>query len=533
MNKLIRFFAVLTMIAGAAWLSAQSNQTVYRVGSVDELIAKIGPDRKLILTAATYSLENLPEETGNPYVRGCPWGKIDYLQIEGVRNLSIESAGPGRALISTPHHEARVMTFYNCQGIRLKGLNLSHATDWGYCEAEVLWLSYCSDIGITDTGLNGSGNRGLVAERCFGLTMERSTIQDCTRGIMRVSDSGNFSFKECLITGNTIFKDDGIILKNSRGITLENCQLRNNPFEPDNNKLVTLSNSTLTMIATEVDGVSMTRVVTDPAKVPEQTEIYAATVAELVNGIGPNRRIILSEEDYFISDLPRGKGQYCDVAGSGPNWGLIIHDVQNLSITHPGDTRARIHTPTADFLEVLSLNNCSGIRIENLNLGHDSDEGGCTAGVIKLDNSSYIELTDTRLYGCGAEGISGYNVMFLTLNRSEISECSTGIMSFNSCVGLEFKDSVFSNNNISFSSDWGGGVKCYWVSGISFNGCVFRDNTLPPEAPLFRLENGSYGSLANTTVDGAAREGQIPPYAVILREQALAYLKKVDYRDYD
>jgi ankyrin repeat protein len=204
-----------------------------------------------------------------------------------------------------------------------------------------------------------------------------------------------------------------------------------------------------------------------------------------------------------------------------------------MSIIHDGDTRAHIHTPTADYFEVISLSNCRWITLENLNIGHDVDYVSCTAAVIGIDDCKDVEITNCRLYGCGSRGIEAFRVGSLIMTDSEITDCSSGIMIFYNSSDLQFERCSFNKNDIYFSRGYGGGVVCDKVMGIEFIDCVFEDNTMPEGANLFRLEDSSYGTLANTNVDGLLKTETITGYPVLLRNKAIEYLKGVDYKDYD
>ena len=141
--------------------------------------------------------------------------------------------------------------------------------------------------------------------------------------------------------------------------------------------------------------------------------------------------------------------------------------------------------------DVLRFENCSGICLENLVIGHTPEQGSCTGSVLEFNNSRDITLKSLDLYGCGAYGISCIDCTGLEAESCTIRDCSWGIMNINGCYDLSFVNCGFKNNigydmlettasiltfeSCSFEGNSGdaGFINTSYSNFVTFRGCSF------------------------------------------------------------
>ena len=152
---------------------------------------------------------------------------------------------------------------------------------------------------------------------------------------------------------------------------------------------------------------------------------YAETVDDLLNLIAPDRIILLKEGTYDLSKasdygVQRQDGWYTwELNYDGP--GLVIRDLYGLTIRGIGDVRI---CATPRYASVLHLSGCYNVTLDNLDLGHFDAPGTCTGSVLSLQDSSYINVCNCYLYGCGYIGIDASSGRFLYVSDTEIAHCS-------------------------------------------------------------------------------------------------------------
>lgn len=271
--------------------------------------------------------------------------------------------------------------------------------------------------------------------------------------------------------------------------------------------------------------VSSNPVVETPSNSEEEikmTEIKVSSARDLYLNIKPNTRIILTENYYNISyiDASTFSSDYVEVDNSFDGYEFIIHDVENLEIVADANVFPEFVTEGA-HVNVISLRDCTNVTIDGLIVGHEVEKGSCTGGVIKLMNCNIVAINHCGLYGCGTYGITTEDTNNVTVNNTEIYECSYGLLelvrsnyfNFNNCT---FRDSgVYSMlcfrecNNISFENCTFRGNKSGAYSSfienstsptITFTKCVFKDNTYDSlwsgEEPAFigcKAEDPNFG----------------------------------------
>ena len=119
------------------------------------------------------------------------------LTMKNIANLTIVG-GEGSEIVVEPRY-ANVLNFLNCKNITLRNLTVGH-TDKGYCEGGVIYLENCEKVKIDGCDLYGCGTMGIESYNTHDLRCVRTTIRDCSYGIMTLVDTSNAQFIDCTFT---------------------------------------------------------------------------------------------------------------------------------------------------------------------------------------------------------------------------------------------------------------------------------------------------------------------------------------------
>ena len=237
--------------------------------------------------------------------------------------------------------------------------------------------------------------------------------------------------------------------------------------------------------------------------VPQEiVEITVSTAEELVSALGSNRRILLQEGVYNLTDVDPGyinnsSIQYAEIY-DGPE--LHFNRVNNLTIQGVGEKQSEIIIEPR-YAFVMSFENCSNINISNIKAGH-TDDGYCSGGVFSFENSSGIRIDDTLMYGCGSIGLALMRVTDMEVINSSIYECTYGIMNIAYSSDILFKDCIF-RDNTGFEM-----VNVGYTSGLTIDSCSFLRNTpyMDHPYPFFSISQSENLVVKNTAFIGNVAE---------------------------
>ena len=214
-----------------------------------------------------------------------------------------------------------------------------------------------------------------------------------------------------------------------------------------------------------------------------------SSVEEFVQAIGPDRRIEIAPGEYVLSDA---KDRRMDFVRWDPNFDgntLTIRKVKNLTIVGLGGEPVRL-VVRPSYVFVLNFDNCHGIELFNLTMGHAPEKGYCQSGVVGFVSCSDVRVRKCDLFGSGTEGLTLKSVSGLTFEDSTIRECSYGIMTIKGSERLAFVRSRFANNK----EFWG--INAHDSKDLEFTECVFEGNQA--EDSLFQVV-----SCTNVTVESS------------------------------
>ena len=91
-----------------------------------------------------------------------------------------------------------------------------------------------------------------------------------------------------------------------------------------------------------------------------------------------------------------------------------------------------------------------------------------------LDGCRDINIDKCSLYGCGTYGITATDSAEITVENTEIYECTYGLVELSGCNGVSVTNSKIKNNSSSEDSYF---ISAYNCSDIEFSGCDFSNNS--------------------------------------------------------
>ena len=199
--------ATLNTMYPAEPKQATQPQLEIHVANVDELIAAIGPNTKIILDSEWYELS---EATGYGTSSGSYYYWEDMfdgpgLVIRDVDNMTIASADGNvkKHTISAVPRYADVLAFKACSNVTLSGFTAGHTIEPGSCIGGVIEFRDCDNMTVDNCGLYGCGILGVYAEYSKNIQVLNSDIYECSLGGIEMRDTDQIT-----VSGNT-FRDLG------------------------------------------------------------------------------------------------------------------------------------------------------------------------------------------------------------------------------------------------------------------------------------------------------------------------------------
>ena len=503
------------------------------VGSVDELIEAIGPNREIILEPGTYNLceaKTYGKDTNNDY---CSWeGSYDGNEfvIRSVENLAIRGNGRLSTIIETEPRWANVIRIQNSSDVTLEGFTAGHTRERGECSGGVLYLEGCTNTAMKDLGLYGCGTVGLTAHLCTDVVLSGSEIYECSSSAVNLHTSNNVSVSDCRVYdigleeygGYTFFE-----MADSQNVTVSNCEFsastlsnlmvsagtqatfRNNLFVGNrirggalniNGKSVVLDGNRFDgnsirswydsygNMASDAQGNSLTEAILNemyPAApiqpTQPQLEIHVKTVDELIAAIGPNKDIVLEGEFYDFSKATgygtsNGDYYYWEDVHDGP--GLVIRNIDNMTIRSiDGDVKKHTISAVPRYADVLAFSACSNVTLSGFTAGHTMEPGSCAGGVIEFRDCDNMQVDNCGLYGCGILGVYAEYSKNIYVTNSDIYECSQGGIQMRSTDNITISGNTFRDL---------GGEETSFISctNINLDGQLLNPKSDQQKAPL-------------------------------------------------
>ena len=186
-------------------LVSPSEDGMYHVSTVDELLSAIGSERTIVLDAEYYDLSTASDygSPGNEYY----FWKESYdgpeLVITNVHDLTIDASkadGDNTAfhhLISATPRYANVLSFQYCDNITLTNFTAGHTQEPGSCSGGVFYFQNCTGIGVVSCRMYGCGILGVETSNCANVFIIDSEIYECSQGAANMSWTDGISFINC------------------------------------------------------------------------------------------------------------------------------------------------------------------------------------------------------------------------------------------------------------------------------------------------------------------------------------------------
>ena len=171
------------------------------VSTVDELLGAIAPDTIIVLAPGVYELSQA-ECYGVLDGEYWDWEKVydGYsVKISGVQNFRIVGAGKLDTQILAEPRYAAVFSFDNCENVMLSGFTAGHSPEPAACAGNVIDLTSCRGVEISDCGLFGCGVIGICAWGCDGIDVTNTEIYDCSWSAATFDVCSAVTFSGCSI----------------------------------------------------------------------------------------------------------------------------------------------------------------------------------------------------------------------------------------------------------------------------------------------------------------------------------------------
>ena len=152
---------------------------------------------------------------------------------------------------------------------------------------------------------------------------------------------------------------------------------------------------------------------------------------------------------------------------------LSLVNFQNLTIRGLKNSSIEVN-PRYSFC--INFINCEGCKVENLTIGH-SEGGYCSGGVIGYTGGRMNAIVDCDLYGCGTYGIDANRINNLLVTKTNIHDCTYGILQLRASYGVRFNSCDFFNNR-EYTL-----IESYGCEDVEFSDCRIFANW--GDAPLF------------------------------------------------
>lgn len=207
--------------------------------------------------------------------------------------------------------------------------------------------------------------------------------------------------------------------------------------------------------------------------IDSMTTANVSTATELLNTIAPNTKIILSPGTYDLSSV-----NIASVKNDHVSWKtvydgteVVVTGVKNCIISGSAGAKSTSVVAKPRYADVLSFSGCAGIALDNLTIGHTTQPGYCSGGVLSFSDTKDVRIESCVLYGCGTFGLIMDKVIGLTVYDTDIKDCTYGIMSASSSSSLSFDNCRLHDCNgftmMTFDN----------CDDVFFNGCLIENNT--------------------------------------------------------
>lgn len=217
----------------AEQVAPESERQEIAVSSADELLACLGPNRRIVLSAGDYDITAVAGKMADvPFLARERVHDGIQLIIKDLENLALVNAQGVRPHVFVAPEYAFPLMFRNCRNLTVEGMRIGHFPQEGYCLGGVIALHGCRNVQIVDTELYGCGTVGIEIVDGDAVYVEGCVIETCNTGFVTIDKTTNVSIRETIIRDNKAV--DGIVMSNADGVTISGCTFeRNVSWDPE------------------------------------------------------------------------------------------------------------------------------------------------------------------------------------------------------------------------------------------------------------------------------------------------------------
>lgn len=224
-----------------------------------------------------------------------------------------------------------------------------------------------------------------------------------------------------------------------------------------------------------------------PEEVTAPTEAASETVTvknadELLSAIGSNTEIIMEPGAYILSESENyGKAvsDFCRWEERYDGYELTLVGVENLTIRGSGMHVTTLETDPR-YANVLGLQGCTNVALEDFTAGHTRDRGECGGGVIDLVGCENVTVNRMGIFGCGVIGLQADGCVGVTLTDSDVYDCSSSAVNLFWCHDV----AVSGNRIYNIGDELYGGYTYFDIQGCTE---VFIENNELSDSNLNNL----------------------------------------------
>lgn len=169
---------------------------------------------------------------------------------------------------------------------------------------------------------------------------------------------------------------------------------------------------------------------------------------------------------YMVNGSPQSRaGIYWEPEYDGNNLIIVkLHDILIEGLTDDGG----FLMTTPRYSDVLHLEKCKNITVENLTLGHE-ETGECVGDVVVLNGCEDVTIDKCHLFGCGVNGLSTNHSSDISVKDTEIYGCSFFGVVMQGTEDVRFEKSKVFNNGCGLNID-------EYCDDVTFDNCELTNN---------------------------------------------------------
>ena len=378
-------------------------------------------------------------------VLGCAGDVLSFESCEDVTIRSCELFGCGVIAVNA----------YLCTRLYLEGCTLRD------CTMAALNITCCTDLQARDCEILRCGKSSWLAAfcaaSCNGFALINCRVEDCDNtALLDAMNSPAVYLLGCEATGNRF--SNALFCLYDRNIVVSGCALSDNEFgscygggaqvaeTAAGQELITFSDfARMELKPYTGEYVGPAPFVTPGDALPSEpyttagdidapdyewdgvrTEVHVQTVDEMLAAIAPHTTVYLDGEEF---DLSAASG-YGSVNGDWYGWvetfdgpALVLHDLEDFTLVG-GGMGVTLVSAVPRYADVLSFENCRGVALMDMTIGHQIEPGSCTGDVLEFNWCEGVCVSRCGLFGCGEIGIRAAYGSNLSVIDCNIYDCS-------------------------------------------------------------------------------------------------------------